>query len=125
MADASQGEIWIVQPNTGPGNNLTFPTELGPSRVSRILITWPAGCAGQVFVQVQASGGYAFPNQAGQFMAFDDYTYAIDVSNQTTSGHWRLYMYNSDVTAHAIQVIYEYDYLRGDQQTSQLQPVAL
>jgi hypothetical protein len=125
MADASQGTIWIVPANTPASAPRTAANELGPSIVRRILLTWPAGCAGQVFVQVQASGGYAFPNQQGQFMAFDDYTYAIDVSNQTTSGHWRLLTYNTDQTDHAIQVIYEFDYLRGDMSTTQLQAVAL
>lgn len=125
MADASQGTIWIIPKNTGPGNNLVYPNDLGQSIVRRILLTWPAGCAGQVFVQVQAGGGYAYPNIQNQFMAFDDYTYPIDVSNQTTSGKWRLYAYNTDNTDHAIQVIYEYDYLRGTVVSGQLQPISL
>lgn len=125
MADASQVVIWLVPANTQPTNIQPGVTELGPSNVRRILLTWPAGCAGQVYVAVRASGGYAFPNQPSQFMAFDDYTYAIDVSNQTTSGHWSLLMYNQDQVVHAIQVVYEFDYLRGQQAPSSPQQIAI
>jgi hypothetical protein len=125
MADASWVDIWIVPANTHENAAQTGRAGLQPCKVRRVLITWPAGCAGQVFVQVQAGGGYAFPSQQGQFMAFDDYTYAVDVTNQVDSGQWSVLLWNTDVIDHAIQVVYEYDYLRGNSASVQSQPIAL
>lgn len=125
MADALQVFLPIFPPGHDIGTAQSFATPLGPSRVSRILITWPAGCGGLVGMQVQASGGFAFPNQPGQFLLFDDYTYDLEVSNQTDTGNWSLFGFNRDSIEHEISIVYEYNYLRGNTVASSLTPIAL
>lgn len=125
MADASQGVILALP--AGNGNRVTtkYDMNLGPCTVSRILITWPAGCGGRVFMQILAGGGNAFPNQAGQFLAFDDYTYVVDVTNQTDTGNWSIVSYNLDYIDHDPIVVFEFNYLRGNVTPGSAQAIAL
>src|SRR6266566_1995490 len=113
MADTS----FVAQPFITAGSGIGVPTQhnyhLGPSIVRRILITYPPGCGGLVGIRIQAGMGDAFPNQPGQFMLFDDYTYAFDVTNQIDSGQWTVLTYNTDAIDRVVQVVFEYDYLRG------------
>lgn len=125
MADASQAFIINGVPNNGISNPGEFVIDLGPSEVTRILITWPAGCGGLVFVQIRAAGGFAFPSYNNQYMAYDDYTYSIDVSNQTTSGKWSVMTDNRDFITHDPQVVFEYNYLRGSGNSNALTPISL
>lgn len=125
MADASQVFIPSYGPGNGNANIQTLPCKLGPSVVRRILLTYPAGCAGQLFLRIQAGGGFAFPNQPNQYLAFDDYTYAFDVSNQINSGDWAVVGYNLDTITHDPIVVFEYDYLRGTVTSTSSTPIAL
>jgi hypothetical protein len=88
-------------------------------------MTFPPGCGGQVGGRVEAGGGFAFPSAPGQFVTFDDYTYAVDVTGQVDNGNWAVVAYNTDAIAHEIQWVFEYDYLRDSQVSSQLQPVSI
>lgn len=125
MADASQVLASVTNP-TGSNTSLALANiDLGPSEVKRILLTFPAGCGGLVGVRIEAAGGYAFPNQPGQFLSFDDYTYAFDVTNQAQTGRWTKVAYNVDLIPHLVTVVFEYDYLRGIQSVSQSLAVAL
>lgn len=125
MADAMQSFI----PNFVAGNGVailaTLQCPLGPSTVRRILITWPAGCGGQLFLQIQAGNGFAFPSQPGQYLAFDDYTYVFDVSNQINSGQWSVVGYNLDYIDHDPIIVFEYDYLRGTVTSASSIPISL
>lgn len=125
MADASQ----VFIPNGTPGNGVkqvqVLPANLGPSTVRRIAITWPAGCGGLLFIQIQAAGGFAFPNQRDQFLAFDDYTYTFEVSNQINNGNWSIVFYNMDFIVHDPIIVFEYDYLRGSVNSASVTPIAL
>lgn len=103
----------------------TFPMPLGPSKVRRILITFPPGCGGLVGVAITAGGSAAFPVNNQSFFSFDDYTYRFDVQNQLDSGNWGLVYYNRDYIDHAIQVIMEYDYLGVGPGITQQPPVSL
>jgi hypothetical protein len=125
MVDASQAFIINTPAGNGVKHVGAFAINLGPSIVRRILITWPAGCGGLLFIQIQAGNGYAFPNQQGQFLAFDDYTYAFDVSNQIDSGQWSVVSYNMDYIGHDPIVTFEFDYLRGTVTSSAVTPIAL
>lgn len=125
MADALQSSGGLITARTVLPSIEVFSPNLGPSIVRRILITWPAGCGGLVGVRIEAGGGFAFPNVDGQYLSFDDYTYAFDVANQTTSGQWLAACYNVDYIDHEITVVYEFDYLRGNQQSSSMNPIAL
>lgn len=125
MADASWGALVSLPAGFGVPTPGVFAVDLGPSIVRRILLTWPAGCGGLVFLQVQAGGGFAYPSQPGQFLAFDDYTYAFDVSNQINNGNWSILCSNHDAIGHDPAVIFEYDYLRGSVATAQSNPIAL
>jgi|ERR1700749_836891 len=113
MADALKVFQPILPAGNGATNVLNFDTLLGASIVRRILITWPAGCGGLVGVRIEAGQGFAFPSDGVNFLSFDDYTYAFDVDNQIDSGQWRMVTYNRDFVVHLVQVVYEYDYLRG------------
>lgn len=59
------------------------------------------------------------------YLAFDDYTYAFNVSNQTDSGKWSVVAYNMDFILHDPIVVFEYDYLRGTVTQASVTPVAL
>lgn len=125
MVDASQVFLATVPAGSGSAATTAFPTTLVPSKVRRILITFPYGCAGLVGAQVQAAGGYAFPNQQNTFIVFDDLVYTFEVNNQVDSGQWSVVAYNQDVIPHTLQIVYEYDYLKNNSQVSSLTPVAL
>lgn len=125
MADALQSFEPIFAPGNGATVIAALPVDLGICEVSRILLTWPAGCGGLVGVQIQAAGGFAFPSKQNQFMAFDDYTYDLEVTNQTTSGKWSIVGYNTDYIAHLVTVVFEYDYLRGNVIGRASQPIAI
>lgn len=125
MVDASQAFVISKPPGNGVKQVGVFPVNLGPCLVRRILITWPAGCGGLLFIQIQAGGGYAFPNQQDQYLAFDDYTYAFDVSNQINNGNWSVVSYNLDFIQHDPIVTFEFDYLRGSVAPSSNTPIAL
>lgn len=125
MVDASQAFVINCPPGNGVQQVHPFPVNLGPSIVRRILITWPAGCGGLLFIQIQAGGGYAFPNQQGQYLAFDDYTYAFDVANQINSGQWSVLSYNMDYIGHDPIIVFEYDYLRGTVAPASVTPISL
>lgn len=125
MADASKVFIPSAAPGNGVKQVFTFPCPLGPSRVRRISITWPAGCGGLLFIQIQAGNGYAFPNEQNMFLAFDDYTYTFDVDNQIDSGQWSIVFYNMDFIVHDPIVVFEFDYLRGTVTSATVTPIAL
>jgi hypothetical protein len=76
-------------------------------------------------MQILAGGGNAFPNQAGQFLAFDDYTYVVDVTNQTDTGNWSIVSYNLDYIDHDPIVVFEFNYLRGNVTPGSAQAIAL
>lgn len=78
-----------------------------------------------MFVSIQAGNGFAFPSKPGQYLAFDDYTYAFDVSNQIDSGQWSVVFYNLDFIDHDPIVVFEYDYLRGTVTAASATPIAL
>lgn len=125
MADALQVFQFIYPAGNGSAVSFRNQINLGPCTVTRILMTFPPGTFGQVGGRVEAGGGFAFPSMPGQFVTFDDYTYPIDVTNQIDNGNWAVVAYNTDAIEHEIQWVFEYNYLRGTQSQSQLQPIAL
>lgn len=125
MADALQVFQFIYPAGNGARTVYSNNIDLGPSRVTRLLLTFPPGCSGQVGAAVQAGGSFAFPSLNGEFVTFDDYTYVIDVTGQIDSGKWAVTAYNLDVIDHEIQWVFEYNYLRGIQGVSQPQPISL
>jgi hypothetical protein len=125
MADASQAFTVVVNPGSTNLSPAGFNFDLGPCIVTRILVTWPPGTGGLVGVQIQAGASGAFPFNKQTYFVFDDYTYAFDVDNQIDSGNWATLVYNADTIQHGIQFVFEYDYLRGTQTSSNSQPVAI
>lgn len=111
MADASQSFAFTLPAGNGSNATAEYSMQLPICDVSKITITWPAGCAGLVGLAVQAAGTNAFPYIAGQFMNFDDYTYPLEVTNQLDSGDWSLLAYNADYFAHTVQLVMEYNYI--------------
>lgn len=125
MADASQVFSSLIPAGNGSSATTTKQTPLGLSRVRRVLITYPYGCAGLVGVQIRAADGYAFPNQQNTFIAFDDYVYPFEVTGQIDGGNWSVVAYNKDILPHTIQVVYEYDYVRQAVAQSSSNPISL
>lgn len=125
MADAMWAEIVSLPPGNGIPNPGVLPVNLGPSIVRRISLTWPAGCGGLVYLQVQAGGGFAFPSQANQFLAFDDYTYSFEVSNQINNGNWSILTINRDAIEHDPIIVFEYDYLKPGIAAQPSNPISL
>lgn len=111
MADAIQAFSATWPAGNGAQNVLVFSTPLGESNVSKIIVSFPPGCAGLVGIQVQYADNPVYPIGGNQYFIFDDYNYEIDVTNQQTGGQWRLSGYNMDYNPHLITVYYEYDYL--------------
>jgi len=125
MVDASRVFGGLIPARTNPPNVVQIVSPLGPSQVRRISIVFPAGCGGLVGVRLQAGGGFAFPDQDGQYFSFDDFVYTFDVANQVTSGQWQAICYNVDFIDHEITMIYEFDYLRGTPNLSSSTPIAI
>lgn len=125
MADASQQFLIDVPANGSPSNIFIYNMPLGPSDVQRILITWPPGVSGLVPVQIMAGEQAAFPRLPGTFFVFDNYTYSFDVSNQINSGQWSMATYNLDTQVHNIQVVFEFNFLRGQQASDGSLPISL
>ena len=111
MADFSQSIQCTVPPGFGTQTLQGFPANLPDCIVVKILVTFPPGCAGLVGVSLFAGGSPAYPNVAGQYMAFDDYTLDQDVSNQIQTGQWDVIAYNLDINPHTLQVVFECDNL--------------
>lgn len=102
----------LTIPANGTVNNIFFvDCELGVSNVSKILLTFPPGCAGQVGIRIEHGGAQVYPLKPGTFFIFDDFTLEIDVSGQSNSGQWHVAGYNTDVFPHTILPYFFYDYV--------------
>lgn len=117
--------IPALPPGNGSWQEFVYQIDLGPSIVRRILITWPAGCGGLVFIRIEAGGGYAFPSVPDELLAFDDYTYTLDVTNQINNGNWAVVAQNRDYIGHDPIIVFEYDYLRGAVNSASYTPIPL
>lgn len=111
MTDAIQA-FPLTLPGSGNPNQIFFvPALLGDSNVTQIILTFPAGCAGNVNVRVESGGAQLYPLKPGTWFNFDDYVLVIPVSNQVTTGQWHVAGYNTDFYAHTVTAYFYYDYL--------------
>lgn len=94
----------------GSANLSSIPCPLGLSDVSQIILQFPAGCAGNVGVQLLMGGGPAYPAMSGQFFNLDDYVFVIPVSGMGNSGQWQLQGFNTDFYQHTITATFFYDW---------------
>lgn len=111
MSDASRAFTLTVPAGFGASTETSFALSLPVCDVTACLITWPSGCVGLVGAALQAAGTNAFPFGQNQFLAYDDFTYEFQVTNQINSGDWSILAYNQDYFAHTLTVVLEYDYI--------------
>lgn len=118
MSDASR----VFQITAPAGNGSTTPAnyelQLGLAEVVSCIITWPAGCCGLVGVALLAADSWAFPVTPNTYMAYDDFNYTLQITNQIQTGDWSVSIYNADFYSHTIQFVMEYDYVLTDQGSS-------
>lgn len=125
MADTSKQFTFTMSPGqTNLGNN-AFPLTLGPSRVERILISFPPGCAFFVNCQLWAGGSPIFPNDANTFFHFDGFQYIITYTGDHENGDWAIAIANSDSLQHEIQVNIEYSFLQQSPTLSNQSPISV
>jgi hypothetical protein len=97
------------------GNPITTITSVAcaipVSRVSKILIVFPPGCADNVGIRIEHGGTQVYPFIKDTFFILDDYTLEVDVSGQSDSGQWQISGYNIDFYAHIVQAYIFYDYV--------------
>lgn len=111
MSDASQAFSILIPAGNGVLTSAYYPLAIGLAEVTRCIIAWPAGCCGNVGASLLAANTAAFPRQSGVYLAFEDYTYAFDVSNQIQTGNWGIEAYNTDYFDHTLYIVLEYDYV--------------
>lgn len=94
----------------GSINTIQFvDCELGDSNVTRILLTFPPGCAGLVGIRIEHGGSQVYPLTKNTWFIFDDYTLEVDPTGQGTSGQWHVAGYNTDLYPHTIQSYFFYN----------------
>jgi hypothetical protein len=125
MTDVVRGFTLNI-PGGGSVSNIFFvDCELGISNVTKILLSFPPGCAGLVGIRVEHGGNQLYPQDPGTFFIFDDYPLEIPVTNQGNAGQWHVAGYNTDFYPHLIQAYFYYDYVDiGSAQSASL-PVSL
>lgn len=107
------GTFQLTIPAQGAPNTIFFvDCELGDSNVTRIILQFPPGCAGNVGVRLEQGGSQVYPYTIGQFFIFDDYTLEIDPTDKGTSGQWHLAGYNTDQYPHTVTVHFFYDLVK-------------
>lgn len=125
MADTSKQFTFTLAAGADNTGNNMLPLTLGPSRVERILISFPPGCAFFVNCQLWAGGSPIFPNDAGTFFHFDGYQYVIVYTGDHENGDWAIAIANSDVLQHEIQVNIEYSFLQESPKLSSGAPISV
>lgn len=123
MSDSTASFTITIPPNTA--NPQTTKCPLGLSDVQDILVSVPAGCAGNVGFQIWAGGSVAYPLEPSQFFVFDDYVYVQEVSNQIESGQWAIVAFNTDTFPHTLRVYFRYNNIALSPSTSVGLPVGL
>lgn len=125
MADASKQFTFNMAPGQFNVDNNAFPLALGPSRVERITVSFPPGCANSVNCQIRVGGSPVFPSIAGTFFHFDGKDYVVPVTTPHYNGDWSIAIANAGLLPHEIQVNVEYTYLSENTLTSEMLPASL
>lgn len=125
MADTSKQFTFTMAPGQFNLGSDAFPLPLGPSKVERILVSFPPGCANLVNCQILCGGTALYPQDSGTFFHFDGYQYAINVTSGHLNGDWAIGIANSDSLQHEIQVNIEYTFLTGNELTAEQLPATL
>lgn len=125
MADTSKQFTFTMAPGQVNTGSNSFPMKLGPSKVERITVSFPPGCAFFVNCQIRAGGSAIFPKDEGTFFHFDAHNYVVPVTYPHYSGDWAIAIANTDILQHEIQVNIEYTYLEPNTLTADMLPVSL
>lgn len=125
MADTSQQFTIVAAPGFGASNGFVYDFPLGPTIVEKIIVNFPPGCAGQVFVQVLVGGSARYPSQTNSRFWYDDYVHEINVTNSPDTGDWSVLVDNTGFVQHLIQVEFYYNWLTNEQSSSSLLPASL
>lgn len=125
MADTSKQFTFTMAPGQVNTGSNSFPMKLGPSRVDRIIVSFPPGCAFFVNCQIRCGGSAVFPNQEGAFFHFDGYNFDVPVTTDHLNGDWAIAIANTDSLQHEIQVNIQYQYLEKGTLTSDILPTSL
>ena len=125
MADTSKQFTFNMAPGQSNIGSNAFQMPLGPSKVEKIIVSFPPGCAFFVNCQIRVGGSAVFPNQEGSFFHFDGYNFEVPVSTDHLNGNWAIAIANTDTLSHEIQVNIQYTYLAPNTLTSAMLPASL
>lgn len=81
-------------------------TQFERNEVEQIEWTFPAGCNGQVGIQLGARSVAVLPTNAQQWFTTSGDTHAVDVEGMHNSGDWSVIGYNLGAFPHTIQVVF-------------------
>jgi hypothetical protein len=102
----------LTLPGGGSVGSLTSVNcALGYSVVSKIIVLFPPGCAGNVGVFISSGGAQLYPKDAGTYFTFDDFPLEVPVVDQVDSGSWAMSGYNVDFFPHVIKAYFFFEYL--------------
>lgn len=125
MADTSKQFTFTMAPGQFNIGNNAFPMKLGPSKVEKITVSFPPGCAFFVNCQIRVGGSAVYPNDEGTFFHFDGYNFEVPVTLDHYNGDWAIAIANSGVLTHEIQVNIQYQFLEKGTLTSDMLPTSL
>lgn len=125
MADASKQFTFTMNPGQSNLGSNAFPLKIGPSKVERIIVSFPPGCAFFVNCQIMAGGSAIYPSDPNTFFHFDGFHYVVEVTYPHYTGDWAIGIANTDTLQHEIQVNIEYEYLSANTLTSAMLPESL
>ena len=111
MADFVRVLAHTIPAGNGVFTTTTFQDALGLCWVEQIELNFPPGCAGLVKARIGMGGSPVYPNQSSDFFVYDDYVVRIPVTNQGSSGQWRLEAQNADYITHKLSIAYYCNYV--------------
>ena len=125
MADVVTSQPLNMPAGNGAKAEYYYDVNLGASDVSQVIVVFPAGCAGLVGARIEFSVNPVYPVEPNPWFIFDDFTLVIPVSNQGTSGQWRVVGYNQDYNQHTVGFYFYWDYLPVNAQQSTASLIAV
>lgn len=96
----------LIPAGTTQATPLVTPTQFDPRTVERIEWVFPAGCNGQVGIQIGARSVPVIPSLRSQWLTRSGDTTGIDVTGMHETGDWSVIGYNLGAFAHTVQVTF-------------------
>ncbi len=95
-----------IPAGTPRANPLVSTTRFDPAIVERIEWLFPAGCAGQVGIQIGARGVQIVPFNSSQFLVRTGDSSGAEVEGLHKTGDWSVIGYNTGAFDHTVHVTF-------------------